>query len=67
MKAQQKASQRLVYHAFPEWASLIVVGWTDAGHANRPDGSSTEGVLVGISTDRLSQGLEDGVDLITWR
>ena len=47
MKAQQWAARRLVYHAFPEWSNLIVVVWTDAGHVNRPNDSSMEGLLIG--------------------
>ena len=47
---------------------LELVCWADAAWANRPDGkSSTEGVVIGMSTPELLQGKIAGVSLIHWR
>ena len=46
--------------------SLVAVCWEDTAFGNRPDGSSTEGYVVGISTPEILQGEEALVTLVDW-
>ncbi|CAE7847453.1 RE1 [Symbiodinium microadriaticum] len=46
---------------------LHLACWVDASHANRPDGSSTKGIFVGWSTDRLLEGELAKVTPLSWQ
>ena len=41
--------------------------WTDASNQNRHDGSSTKGILVGMSGDKLESGEIDRVSPWLWQ
>ena len=45
----------------------MVCAWCDAAAHNRPDGSSTQGVLVGISSQDLLKGQCAPVSLVMWQ
>ncbi len=66
-KAKVNSKERLRIHSFPEEAELIVSGWTDAAEANRPDGSSTKGVAIGMAPRALLDGDETAVTLVCWK
>ena len=45
---------------------MSVTTWVDAAHANRQDGSSTKGILVGCSSPQLLSGELDVVSPVYW-
>ena len=51
---------------FVDSEDILVARWVDAAHANRPDGGSAKGVLVGCSSSRLLEGQLDVVSTIYW-
>ena len=56
----------LIKHVDPD--SLGVVTWGDAVCANRPDGSSTGGVFVGIANIKeLENGNLSHINLVSWK
>ena len=58
-------SNKLHIHAIPcEELSMFV--WVDAGSQNRPDGSSTQEIVLGISSSRMNHGDCTPVSLIAW-
>ena len=66
-RAKSRAKNKLIIHPHQEREPLVVATWTDAAHANRPDGGSTGGLFVGIAPARLMQGAECNVSAIYWR
>ena len=54
-QAKARKSQKIWVHPIP-LDQLIVVAWVDASHANREDGSSTKGVLVGCASKQILEG-----------
>ena len=63
MKARMDRCLPIHSHVGP---SLVAVCWEDAAFGNRPDGSSTEGYVVGISTPEILQGEEALVTFADW-
>ena len=63
MKARADRCLPIHSHVGP---SLVAVCWEDAAFGNRPDGSSTEGYVVGISTPEILQGEEALVTFADW-
>ena len=63
MKARMDRCLPIHSHIGP---SLVAVCWEDAAFGNRPDGSSTEGYVVGISTPEILQGEEALVTFVDW-
>ena len=53
-------------HKFPEAEELGVFGWVDAASQNRPDGGSTQGLVVGMAPLSLLQGSLAKVSLVSW-
>ena len=66
-KARALNHQRLTIHAFETHEKPVIVAWVDAAHANRVDGSSTKGVLVGWSTTGLLEGQLERVSPLFWQ
>ena len=61
-------NQKYLVHAFPEADSLEMIAWTDAAWANRPNNvDSTEGIFIGLTDQKLRQGLQSRVTPIHWR
>lgn len=46
---------------------MMVCAWCDAAAHNRPDGSSTQGIVVGISSTDLIKGQCAPVSLVMWQ
>ena len=65
--SQAGQHQKLVIHALPKESSPVIATWADAAHANRIDGSSTKGVLIGWSTHRLLEGELEKVTPLFWQ
>ena len=57
---------KMKIHAFGETEPLAIYAWVDAGSQNRWDGSSTQGILVGIGPEALFQGSMGKISFLTW-
>ena len=64
--AKGKQGYKMKIHSFEEHQELVLVAWVDAGNANRPDGGSTQGIILGMSTNELLQGQVQPVSPIGW-
>ncbi len=64
-KAKQKKNVTMKIHKLPH-QEILVATWADAAHANRPDGSSTKGVLIGCASSKLLDGSLEVVNPIFW-
>ena len=56
---------KLLIHALP-LGELSVYTWVDAAIGNRRDAHSTQGIIVGVSTEALFRGSCEAVSLISW-
>ena len=56
---------------FPAWnlqlQDLAVITWCDASQHNRPDKSSTLGLLTAIGPRTMLEGEEEEIAIVTWR
>ena len=56
---------------FPAWnlqlQDLAVITWCDASQHNRPDKSSTLGLLTAIGPKTMLEGEEEEIAIVTWR
>ena len=60
--------QTLVFpHWNVPWHDLSIVVWSDASNSNRPDKSSTMGIVGGCAPKSILDGTSQQVALITWR
>ena len=60
--------ESLRIHSFAGAPHLEAVCWADAAWANRPDReSSTEGIIIGLSSPNLAEGAVTPVSLMLWR
>ncbi|CAK0802961.1 unnamed protein product [Prorocentrum cordatum] len=66
-RAKEARDRTLEIFAFEESQELAVVGWGDAAFANRIDGKSTEGRIIGVVPASFLDGQETGVSLMSWR
>ena len=57
----------LKIHGNLQVKDLLVAGWADAACQNRPDGKSTEGIFIGLTSQRLLQGEMCSVSPVLWR
>ncbi|OLP78279.1 hypothetical protein AK812_SmicGene41561 [Symbiodinium microadriaticum] len=64
--AKAKKDHQLKIHRFPEGTELGAYTWVDAGSQNRPDGGSTQGVLIGLAPTSLLQGEVCPVSIMAW-
>lgn len=58
-------TKKLKIHKIPI-KDLMLCAWCDAAAQNRPDGSSTQGIVIGASTKNLLKGSCEVVSLLTW-
>ena len=49
------------------WTQLAIVVWADASNSNRPDKSSTMGIIAGCAPKEIISGKSVQVALIQWR
>ena len=64
-KVKGLKDHRLKVHAIPV-SELALYVWVDAGSQNRPDGSSTQGIVLGAASQRMSHGECVSVTLLSW-
>ncbi|CAE7220198.1 RE1 [Symbiodinium sp. CCMP2592] len=64
--AKAKKDHQLRIHRFEEGTELGAYAWVDAGSQNRPDGGSTQGVLIGLAPTSLLQGEVCPVSVMAW-
>ena len=64
-QAKARKSQKIWIHPIP-LDQLMVVAWVDASHANREDGSSTKGILVGCASKKILPGDLESITPIYW-
>eukprot|EP00434_Breviolum_minutum_P042849 symbB.v1.2.038157.t2/scaffold5850.1/size23116/1 len=65
---RREASQSLVFPRWNvHWRDLAVVSWADASQKSRPDGSSTMGLITGITPKDFLDGVEHQVAIVTWK
>ena len=65
-QAKAMKSHRLRIHAIP-WKELMLCAWCDAAPHNRPDGSSTQGVVIGAASKKLLDGECVPVSFMLWQ
>eukprot|EP00439_Symbiodinium_sp_Y106_P027988 s1180_g3.t1 len=63
-KARTMRSHKVRIHKQEE--EPFVACWVDASYANRPDGSSTKGMVIGWTSPKLSQGALSKVSPLSW-
>eukprot|EP00435_Cladocopium_sp_Y103_P052562 s251_g16.t1 len=56
---------KMVIHKIPpeNWA---LFAWADAASQNRPDGGSTQGIVIGLATEGLLRGECEPVSILAW-
>ncbi|OLQ05959.1 Retrovirus-related Pol polyprotein from transposon TNT 1-94 [Symbiodinium microadriaticum] len=64
--ARARKQHIMKIHAFPPQEELCLYAWVDAGSQNRPDGGSTQGVFLGMSTMGLQRGEVQDVSPLSW-
>ena len=57
---------KLVIHAIPPHIPIVMFTWCDAAGQNRRDGSSTQGIFVGLGPMSLLQGEVEKIVPIAW-
>ena len=57
----------ILIHKFDSHEQLSLVGWCDASSQNRRDGSSTEGIFIGMTESVVQQGAVVRVSPMYWR
>ena len=61
-----KKDHYLIIHDFHEEEPLGMFAWVDAGSQNRPDGSGTMGIIIGLAPLNLRQGEVGRVSIMAW-
>ena len=64
--SKARKDHKMVIHAIPETIPVGFYTWADAAGQNRRDGSSTQGVFVGLGPTSLSQGEVAKVIPVAW-
>ena len=56
---------KMIIHKIPpeKWA---LYAWADAASQNRPDGGSTQGIVIGLATEGLLHGECEPVSIMAW-
>ena len=65
-QVKSRKSHAMILHAFPADEPLGMYAWVDAGNQNRPDGGSTQGILIGLAPSSMLQGALGKVSLMSW-
>ena len=64
-KVKGMKGHKMRVHCIP-CHELAMYVWVDAGSQNRHDGSSTQGIVLGIASKRLSHGECTPITLVAW-
>ena len=65
-RAKLSQHQKMRIHA-QECGSSLLATWVDAADGHRPDGSSTKGIFIGWTDDRLMEGALVKISPIFWQ
>ena len=65
-ESKQRKDHKLIIHAFDPQEKLGMYYWADAAGQNRRDGSSTQGIFIGVAPERLFEGHVGKVSPIGW-
>ena len=57
---------KILVHRFAPTEELCLYAWVDAGSQNRPDGGSTQGIVIGIGPRGLLRGDLGSITLLSW-
>ena len=64
----RRTPQHLTFHSWKvPWSELAVVVWADASNSNRPDKSSTMGIVAGLAPRGIMTGERHPVSLLQWK
>ena len=64
----KRVRQSLLFPSWGKpWQELAVVVWADASNSNRPDKSSTMGIVAGVAPATILNGEEEAVALLSWK
>ena len=66
-QAKQESLVPMRIHSFSAKDTLTLVAWCDASSQNRHDGSSTEGIFIGMSTAGIAAGEISSVSPMFWK
>ena len=65
---RRESHQSLLFpHYGRSWQDFVFVTWCDAGQQNRPDRSSTLGVISGLAPKEFVSGEECSVAILNWK
>ncbi len=64
-QVREKRDHRMLIKPLP-FSSLSLFAWVDAATQNRIDGSSTQGIIIGISSASLLKGSCEHVAFVAW-
>jgi hypothetical protein len=59
--SKSRQHQTMIIHALDP-KDIVMATWVDAGHANRPDLSSTKGIFIGCTSMKILQGSLEAVN-----
>lgn len=65
-QAKLRKEHKLIVHAYPKETKLGMFVWADAAGQNRRDGSSTQGIFLGVAPLTLLEGCVEKVTPIAW-
>lgn len=67
-EVRRTSKQRLSFHCWrADLRDLTVVVWADASNHNRPDKSSTMGIIAGLAPKTILSGSEEAISVIQWK
>ena len=66
LRKLRQGHDKLYTRAIPRDQEIHLVAWSDASWANRRDGKSTGGYLIGICGERVLAGERGHVTIVTW-
>ena len=64
--ARQRKDHKMIIHHFPQDVEVGLFVWADAAGQNRKDGSSTQGLFLGLAPVSLLEGSMERVSPICW-
>eukprot|EP00435_Cladocopium_sp_Y103_P066005 s182_g28.t1 len=64
----RRSPHSLKFHSWGvPWTDLSVIVWADASNSNRPDKSSTMGIVAGLAPSGILNGERHPVSLLQWK
>ena len=66
LRKLRQGPSKLYTRLIPEGEQIHLVAWSDASWANRKDGSSTGGFLIGLCGEKMIKGERGHITIITW-